>query len=100
MNALDQLLAKGDLPRAKAEAERLLAANPQDAAALVAMAKIHLVDGQLDAAEPFIARAEALGPSPQAHLLRGNVFGQKGQLAEAEEQYRKALQLDPTLAEA
>jgi Tfp pilus assembly protein PilF len=55
-----------------------------------------LVDaGQLDQAEARLQKALAVRDDAGARVLLGGVLAQKGNLDEAEKQFRRALKLDP-----
>lgn len=100
MGELERLLEKGETDKAKNAAERVLAQRPQDPSALVVLAKVALMEGQLDKAESLIARAEALGITPETLLMRANLAGQRGQLEAAAAAFRQVLAREPKRAEA
>jgi tetratricopeptide (TPR) repeat protein len=100
MSTLDNLLAVGKTEDARAEAQSLLAKQPTNRDALTTLAKLALFDGELDAAESFIARAEKQGPTAGTSLLRANLAGQRGLLDTALAAYQQALALEPARAEA
>ncbi|RKH37960.1 tetratricopeptide repeat protein [Corallococcus sicarius] len=100
MNSLESLLAAGQLAQAKAEADKLLAANPAHREALVVLTKLALVEGKLPQAEALLAKAEAQGPTPETGLVRANIAAQKGQLDVALQAYQDVLAKDPNRAEA
>ncbi|RKH40349.1 tetratricopeptide repeat protein [Corallococcus llansteffanensis] len=100
MNSLETLLAAGQLAQAKAEAEKLLAANPAHRDALVVLTKLALVEGKLPQAEALLAKAEAQGATPETGLVRANIAAQKGQLDVALKAYQGVLAQDPNRAEA
>lgn len=103
MTELDKLLAKGQVAQALTQAEQILskAPNGPDARnALITLARIALVKGQLKEAEGLTAKAEAKGTSPETMLLRANLHGQKGELEQAEKFFHQALQQNPKFAEA
>jgi tetratricopeptide (TPR) repeat protein len=100
MSALEQLLEAGQTAKAKAAAEKALAKQPQDRSALVVLSKVLLLEGQLDKAEQYIARAEQTGATPETLLLRANVAAQRGQLQPAAGYFRQVIQREPQRAEA
>lgn len=100
MNALEKLLAAGQVTQAKAEAEKILAKQPANRDALVVMAKLALVEGKLPQAEGLLAKAEAQGATPATLLVRANVAAQKGQLDAALKAYQQIIAQEPSRAEA
>jgi len=100
MSALEQLLEAGQTAKAKAAAEQALAKQPQDRSALVVLSKVLLLEGQLDAAEQYIARVEKAGAPSEALLLRANLVSQRGQLEAAAGYFRQVIQREPKRAEA
>ena len=91
MSALEQLLESGQVAKAKTAAEQALAKQPQDRSALVVLSKALLMEGQLDQAEQYIARAEKLGSTSETLLTRGNLAAQRGQLEPAAGYFRQAI---------
>lgn len=100
MSALEQLLEAGQTAKAKAAAEQALAKQPQDLSALVVLSKVLLMEGQLEQAEQYIARAEQLGTTTETLLMRANVAAQRGQLEPAAGYFRQAISREPQRAEA
>lgn len=100
MSALEQLLESGQTAKAKAAAEQALAKQPQDRSALVVLSKVLLLEGQLDKAEQYVARAEKAGATSEALLLRANLASQRGQLEAAAGYFRQVIQREPKRAEA
>ncbi len=100
MNSLETLLAQGQLAQAQAEAEKLLAKNPNHRDALVVMAKLALVENKLPQAEGLLAKAEAQGATAETGLVRANIAAQKGQLDAALKAYQGVLAVEPNRAEA
>jgi Tfp pilus assembly protein PilF len=99
MSALEQLLEAGQTAKAKAAAEQALAKQPQDRSALVVLSKVLLLEGQLDKAEQYIARADKAGAISEALLLRANLASQRGQLEAAAGYFRQAISREPKRAE-
>ncbi|NRD50300.1 tetratricopeptide repeat protein [Corallococcus exiguus] len=100
MNSLETLLAQGQVAQAKAEAEKLLAKNPNHRDALVVMAKLALVENKVPQAEALLAKAEAQGATAETGLVRANIAAQKGQLDAALKAYQGVLAVEPNRAEA
>jgi tetratricopeptide (TPR) repeat protein len=118
-------LYRGDYRRAAALAERQVKANPQSAAARVVLARAKLAQGQHDAARRDLERALHLDPanvdalyflgrlsamlsqaefqqlfamapdSARVHQLLAEAADAAGDKAEAEVEYKKALQANP-----
>ncbi|MBN9681051.1 MULTISPECIES: tetratricopeptide repeat protein [unclassified Corallococcus] len=100
MNSLETLLAQGQVAQAKAEAEKLLAKNPNHRDALVVMAKLALVENKVPQAEALLAKAEGQGATAETGLVRANIAAQKGQLDAALKAYQGVLAVEPNRAEA
>lgn len=100
MNPLEKLLAAGQLSQAHAEAKKVLARQPANREALVVLAKLALLQGNLPQAEELIAKAEAQGPTGDTVLVRANVAAQKGQLEVALKAYQQVMAKEPKRAEA
>src|SRR6185295_1814483 len=96
MSAISDLLSQGRTREARQQAERVLAEKPQNAEALVAVAKAQLVEGDLGPAEANIKKAEAAGAAPaEVLVMRGALAGERNQVDEARSLYQQALKLDP-----
>src|SRR5882724_2361760 len=68
----------------------------EDIASLLHEAALLLQAGKLDEAEPLVRRAVAEAPSnADAHNLLGVILDQRGNMAQAEREYRIALRLNP-----
>lgn len=81
---------------AEAAYRRVLALQPDHVAAHTDLVALTLIRDDLDAAELHGRRAVALAPqSPMAALRLGRALDESGEHAEALEQYRRAIQLDP-----
>ncbi|HYV49209.1 MAG TPA: tetratricopeptide repeat protein [Myxococcaceae bacterium] len=101
MSAISDLLSQGRTREARQQAERVLAEKPQNAEALVAVAKAQLVEGDLGPAEANIKKAEAAGAAPaEVLVMRGALAGERNQVDEALSLYQQALKLDPGRAES
>ncbi len=87
---LDRAVAEGRADRDEA-----------DLAELVASAERALGKGEADAAEPIVERAHARAPrDPTVAVLRGRLQLARGRAVEAEQEFRRALRLDPLMAPA
>ncbi len=76
----EALIQQKHFKRARAMAERSLAANPKDAAAMVALASIEAEYKNNDAAISLASRAVALQPgNAQAHATLAEGYGQKAE---------------------
>jgi len=101
MSAISDLLSQGRTQEARRQAEKVLAERPTNAEALVALAKAHLVEGDLAPAEAVIARAEAAGAQPAEILvMRAALAGERNQVEQALSLYQQAAGVDPGRAEA
>lgn len=100
MESLQELLESGQTQKAREEAERLLAEDPENLPALVALAKAHLVKGDLDDAEPLIRKVEQFGASTDSLVLRANLAGQRNQRDVALGLYQQAAEREPPQPEA
>ncbi len=89
-------LQAGDAEGARAALLVSLEYHPCHAEALVNLALLAYLAGQLERAEARVAEALACRPElVQAHNLGGAVARAQGRLEEAEARYRDALALDP-----
>lgn len=100
MDALRELLEHGQTREARKQAQARLAQAPEDVEALTTLAKAHLVEGELEQAERLVSRLEAKGKSPDTVILRANLAGQRGDLAQARALYAEATRAQPPRAEA
>src|SRR6266478_4220834 len=81
-------------PRQPANKSRRAAS--EDVPSLLHEAALLLQAGKLDEAEPLLRRAIAAAPSnADAHNLLGVILDQRGDIAQAEQEYRIALRLNP-----
>ena len=82
---------------AEGRAERDVA----DLTGLLASAERALGEGQPDAAEPIVEEAHARSPrDPSVAVLRGRLQLARSRAVEAEQEFRRALRLDPLMAPA
>lgn len=80
--ALEQRL--GDVPGAKESVARALQIDPQLTSALVIAADIALIEKDIEKADTYVRRIEALSPkSPEVLTLRSRVLYSQGKRAEA-----------------
>lgn len=95
-----QALENGDLPRARALAEKVIAEDPGLADPRVLLATIQAQQGELDAAIATVQALEESHPGANSAAMLGQLLFQKGQLPEALASFELALQRDPYLAGA
>jgi tetratricopeptide (TPR) repeat protein len=93
--------AFGDLAIARAAADKALKVGPDNATALLARAMVHEYSGADDQAYSFYQRAvRADAKSPTIRLLLGNAEMRRGHYAQAAEQYRQLVTLQPSGVQA
>jgi Flp pilus assembly protein TadD len=98
---LRELFAAGQTRKAREEAEKILKKKPDDAPALVALAKAHLVEGEVAEAEKAVQRAEAAGGETLDTLtVRAALATEAYELDRALELYGRVAKGDPKRAEA
>ncbi len=95
------MLSQGEVgyPRAIEEFNRELALHPDDYFSLAQLGNIALTQHRLEDAESYLKRAMSLDPrNPDNPLLLGQVYLQLKKLPEAEQAFRKAIELttDPS----
>lgn len=95
-----QLYAAGDFDAALAIAQRRLAADPKDAAALYVLGLISFSRGDVAAAARSLQHSVDAAPDAKVLSDLGVVLRTQGRLADAEASYRRALRLDPSLTSA
>lgn len=89
----------GDLNGARAEFDRALQLQPDDPLLLMSQARLAAEMGQPDRSIEFARRATAVDPlNPWTFSALGDVYLYLGHPAEAEPAYRKAIQINPSLA--
>ena len=95
-------LAAGEPREALAAAERALKQAPRDPDSLYVLGAAHYRCGELGPAEARLKQAiEADGAATAGfHALLGNVLQDRGELGQAVKAYRRALRIQPTLADA
>jgi hypothetical protein len=96
----DSLAARGRLGEALAAAEARAAAAPDDGEAQLAAARLHLRLSQAEAAEPYLARVEAMdsartGPGAYALVLRGSIAYARGDAGAARDRWAAVEMLSP-----
>jgi tetratricopeptide (TPR) repeat protein len=85
---------------AKLEFSAAIELNPGEANSYIGRGMIEQQGWDYDAAAADFARAAQIAPSPLAHFWLGRALEGKGQIAQAEEAYRRALQLAPGMQDA
>lgn len=83
-----------------AEADRLLAENPNNEEAYRMRAETYCQRGELDRALADFSRAIELRPDAKTYYNRGCVYSARGQHADAANDYGEAIRRDPRCAEA
>lgn len=91
---------RGDLKQAIAGYERLLARKPDDVRALTNLAAALRRAGRREDALVRLRRAVAIRETPESWFNCGNLLADLERPAEAEQAYRRALELDPKLYRA
>ncbi len=93
---LQVLVDSGQAAKAKARAEALRQAHPQDWRGPFGLSLVHLGQGQHDQALAMLVEAARLDPNePKIPLARANLLARKGLPMEAVGQARKAVNLAP-----
>lgn len=96
----DTLMSKGLFEEAEKEYRAALSFAPDDAQLKLGLTNAFFKQNKRSAAlvvlEDLLENSEA---PPKAHLLYARILMKSGEKTEAIEQYRKALQLDPSLAD-
>jgi TolB-like protein/DNA-binding winged helix-turn-helix (wHTH) protein len=89
----------GDLTGARAEFDRALQLQPEDPLLLMSQARLAAEMGQPDRSIEFARRATAVDPlNPWTFSALGDVYLYLGHPVEADPAYRKAIQINPSLA--
>jgi len=95
------LLYERDQPGAKKLVDDVLRSNPTHGEALVARAKLEVLEGGLDTAAATLRSAITSNPSlADAHFVLGNIQAVKHQSEDAIASYREALRVNPSFAPA
>jgi TolB-like protein/Flp pilus assembly protein TadD len=90
---------EGDLDGARAEFDRALQLQPDDPLLLMSQARLAAEMGRPDRSLEFARRATAIDPlNPWAFSALGDINLYFGHPGEAENAYRKAIQINPSLA--
>lgn len=96
-----RLLQSGDLSRAQASLEQLLAAQPGLPDAYWLLAGVLMRSGDFARAERAAATSIQLAPgNPSAHALQGEILACQNRMDDAERALRQALKLAPTHPQA
>lgn len=89
-------LGLGDFVGAAFSFDKAGERNPANLGALLGMASVHIEQDDLDSAEALGQRVLALAPgNADAWFVVGLVLEQRYQLVEAQQHFRKALEIDP-----
>jgi tetratricopeptide (TPR) repeat protein len=96
----DLFLEKYQSPEAKAEYQKVLAANPRDPRALLGMARVLDFDGAGSAREQATAALEVNPDLPEAHAFLARLLVSREDYAAGEAEVRKALAVNPASLEA
>ena len=96
----DLFLEKYQSPEAKAEYQKVLAANPRDPRALLGMARALDFDGAGSARTQAMAALEVNPDLPAAHAFLARILVSREDYAAAEAEAGKALAVDPTDVDA
>jgi tetratricopeptide (TPR) repeat protein len=83
--------------QAGSEAARL---SPRNASHRIRLARVSRLAGHLDRAVDELAQAEALAPSAELAMERGQVYEERREFDRALEAYQHAVELNPSLAQA
>jgi tetratricopeptide (TPR) repeat protein len=95
------LIDQGRNEEALAEAETLAEQDPGDEVAWSSVADLNLKLARYDAADDALRRLVAIAPqNPNAYYLLGESHLFRGRYDEAQANYRKALQADPSFGDA
>ncbi|MCL2459039.1 MAG: tetratricopeptide repeat protein [Desulfobulbus sp.] len=80
---------------ARSEIEKVLKQAPDNKDGLALLANLELIDGKADSALTAIDKAIAASPNEdRMYIIKGRILSAKGQFAEAEQAFMKALELD------
>ena len=94
----DFVRKEGDLEGAYGRYKKWLALDPQDTNALYHLSKVSALMGDLQKAEEYIKRHEAIAPPEIGNLfLQALIYGNLGQVDSAMAKYRKAHEVRPDL---
>ncbi|WP_225408473.1 tetratricopeptide repeat protein [Stigmatella hybrida] len=99
-HALRQLLEEGRIREAREAATHQLSQDPEDEEALLALAKVALVDARPEQAEQLLSRVKSEGAQREVTLLRGAVAIQHQDFVRAREHYEVLLRQPTPPAEA
>jgi tetratricopeptide (TPR) repeat protein len=87
--------ALGDRERARRRLQAAIAADPEAAEARLELGRLHLAQGDYDAAKAELARALELGVGFEAHTALGAALAGLGDLEGARQQYEQAVEANP-----
>ncbi|MDC0710712.1 tetratricopeptide repeat protein [Stigmatella sp. ncwal1] len=100
MHVLRQLLEEGRLHEVRESAAHQLAQNPEDEEALLALAKVALVDDRADQAEQLLSRVKSEDAQGEVTLLRAAAAIQRKDFSRAREHYQVLIRQPTPPAEA
>ena len=90
------LAGQGNLSGAIEELQKAIALDPGRWALHLELAMLQIRTNQPDAAEASLKKVIELNPAAtQAHLLLGTFYQSRSRFAEAEQQFRSAMNMDP-----
>jgi tetratricopeptide (TPR) repeat protein len=82
--------------RAQEEIDRILKTDAKNPFALFLLGELQFLQGNYDAAEATLNQPQIVSSRlPQVHVLLGNVSLKRGQVAEGQSRYQRALNLNP-----
>ncbi len=99
-HSLRQLLEEGRLQEVREAASHQLAQHPDDEEALLALARVALVDARVDQAEQLLSRVKSEGGQQEVSLLRAAAAVQSKDFARAREHYQVLIRQPSPPAEA
>jgi Flp pilus assembly protein TadD len=91
---LAAVIMRSDPKRAREEVDLILKKNPKDPIAMALLGETQFWAGDLESAKATLSEP-LLANSPEAQYFLGAIAVKQGQLDTAEQQYRKALTLNP-----
>lgn len=90
-----------DMVGAEVSLQKAVQINPKNLDAEILLSKIEMARGEPDASMATAYRSIAVNPTnPNAYFFAGTMEELRGQIQKAEEQYRKALKIEPNFAPA
>ena len=89
--------SQGRLAEAEAALKKAIAISPDNDEAQFCLGQIQHIQGKLSEAEAAFKRALAINPGVSAHLSLARIYKAKRQYRLAEDEFKKALELDPAV---